>query len=99
MVNLETPTDDTVPVFMPPRKRQTSKKTAGGHNYVDHIVCVQVKQKMVLIEIYSVDNCMIKIQIAAKRPKVSIIIKFRGFIVANKSNGREEAIDCIDEDG
>lgn len=46
MVNSEKPIDDTVPVFMPPKKRQTSKKAAGGHNYVDHIVCVQVKVKM-----------------------------------------------------
>lgn len=42
MVNSEKAIDGTVPVFMPPRKRQTSKKATGGHNYVDHIVCVQV---------------------------------------------------------
>lgn len=33
---------DSVPVFVPPRKRQTSKKQNGVQNYVDHIVCVQV---------------------------------------------------------
>lgn len=26
------------PVFVPPRKRQTTKKTNGVQNYVDHIV-------------------------------------------------------------
>lgn len=33
---------DGTPVFVPPRKRQTSKKQNGVQNYVDHIVCVQV---------------------------------------------------------
>lgn len=30
-----------VPVFIPPRKRQTTKKTNGTQNYVDHIVSVK----------------------------------------------------------
>lgn len=30
------------PVFIPPRKRQTNKKTNGTQNYVDHIANVQV---------------------------------------------------------
>ena len=30
------------PVFIPPRKRQSSKKTNGTQNYVDHIVTAQV---------------------------------------------------------
>ncbi|XP_055923166.1 transmembrane protein 169 isoform X1 [Eupeodes corollae] len=34
------------PVFIPPRKRQTSKKTNGTQNYVDHIVAVQNRQKV-----------------------------------------------------
>lgn len=32
------------PVFVPPRKRQTTKKPNGVQNYVDHIVCAQVSQ-------------------------------------------------------
>lgn len=31
-----------LPLFIPPRKRQSSKKCNGSHNYVDHIVTVQV---------------------------------------------------------
>lgn len=42
MMNGEKNMSDTVPVFVPPRKRQTSKKQNGVQNYVDHIVCVQV---------------------------------------------------------
>lgn len=42
MINVEKKISDTVPVFVPPRKRQTSKKQNGVQNYVDHIVCVQV---------------------------------------------------------
>lgn len=34
------------PVFIPPRKRQTSKKANGTQNYVDHIVAVQNRQKL-----------------------------------------------------
>lgn len=34
---------DKAPVFVPPRKRQTSKKQNGVQNYVDHIVSVQVR--------------------------------------------------------
>ncbi|XP_037948378.1 uncharacterized protein LOC119686107 [Teleopsis dalmanni] len=34
------------PVFIPPRKRQSSKKTNGAQNYVDHIVNVQHRQKL-----------------------------------------------------
>ena len=34
------------PVFIPPRKRQTTKKTNGSYNYVDHIV-VQVNHYFV----------------------------------------------------
>lgn len=30
------------PVFIPPRKRQTNKKSNGTQNYVDHIANVQV---------------------------------------------------------
>lgn len=30
----------SVPVFIPPRKRQTTKKANGTQNYVDHIVTV-----------------------------------------------------------
>lgn len=33
-----------LPLFIPPRKRQLSKKCNGGHNYVDHIVTVQVRK-------------------------------------------------------
>lgn len=32
--------DLSVPVFIPPRKRQTTKKPNGTQNYVDHIVSV-----------------------------------------------------------
>lgn len=35
-------TDLSVPVFIPPRKRQTTKKSNGTQNYVDHIVSVSV---------------------------------------------------------
>lgn len=35
-------TNDALPVFVPPRKRQTNKKIGGVQNYVDHIVNVQV---------------------------------------------------------
>lgn len=31
------------PVFIPPRKRQTNKKSNGTQNYVDHIANVQVR--------------------------------------------------------
>lgn len=34
---------ESVPVFVPPRKRQTTKKVNGVQNYVDHIVSVQVR--------------------------------------------------------
>ncbi|XP_023306545.2 uncharacterized protein LOC111688290 [Lucilia cuprina] len=34
------------PVFIPPRKRQTNKKTNGTQNYVDHIANVQNRQKL-----------------------------------------------------
>lgn len=37
---------ESIPVFVPPRKRQTSKKQNGVQNYVDHIVCVQVRVLM-----------------------------------------------------
>lgn len=42
MINVEKNMTDSVPVFVPPRKRQTSKKQNGVQNYVDHIVSVQV---------------------------------------------------------
>lgn len=32
-----------LPLFIPPRKRQSTKKCNGSHNYVDHIVTVQVR--------------------------------------------------------
>lgn len=35
---------ESVPVFVPPRKRQTTKKVNGVQNYVDHIVSVQVSK-------------------------------------------------------
>lgn len=41
MVGLEK-VNDNAPVFVPPRKRQTTKKTGGVQNYVDHIVSIQV---------------------------------------------------------
>lgn len=41
MVGIENTKD--FPVFIPPRKRQSSKKGSGTQNYVDHIVVVQVK--------------------------------------------------------
>lgn len=41
-MNVEKSGSDSVPVFVPPRKRQTSKKQNGVQNYVDHIVNVQV---------------------------------------------------------
>ncbi|XP_005191541.1 uncharacterized protein LOC101895400 [Musca domestica] len=34
------------PVFIPPRKRQTNKKSNGTQNYVDHIANVQNRQKL-----------------------------------------------------
>lgn len=34
------------PVFIPPRKRHTNKKSNGTQNYVDHIANVQVNKKM-----------------------------------------------------
>uniref|UniRef100_A0A1A9X201 Transmembrane protein 169 n=1 Tax=Glossina brevipalpis TaxID=37001 RepID=A0A1A9X201_9MUSC len=34
------------PVFIPPRKRHTNKKTNGTQNYVDHIANVQNRQKL-----------------------------------------------------
>lgn len=42
MINIEKNMNDSIPVFVPPRKRQTSKKQNGVQNYVDHIVNVQV---------------------------------------------------------
>lgn len=43
MVGLDKSND--TPVFVPPRKRQSSKKAGGGvQNYVDHIVSIQVKK-------------------------------------------------------
>lgn len=41
-MNVEKSGIDSAPVFVPPRKRQTSKKQNGVQNYVDHIVSVQV---------------------------------------------------------
>lgn len=41
MVGIEN-INETIPVFVPPRKRQSSKKVVGVQNYVDHIVSVQV---------------------------------------------------------
>lgn len=41
MVGIDKP-KETVPVFVPPRKRQTTKKVGGVQNYVDHIVTLQV---------------------------------------------------------
>lgn len=41
MVGLDK-TTDSVPVFVPPRKRQSSKKAGGVQTYVDHIVSIQV---------------------------------------------------------
>lgn len=41
-MNVEKTGIDGVPVFVPPRKRQTSKKQNGVQNYVDHIVSVEV---------------------------------------------------------
>lgn len=43
MINTEKNVANSVPVFVPPRKRQTSKKQNGVQNYVDHIVSVQVR--------------------------------------------------------
>lgn len=40
MMNTEANSSDSIPVFVPPRKRQTSKKQNGVQNYVDHIVQV-----------------------------------------------------------
>lgn len=37
--------NDQQPMFVPPRKRQASKKSNGNSNYVDHIVNVQVRDK------------------------------------------------------
>lgn len=42
MVGLEKTND--MPVFVPPRKRQTSKKSGGVQLYVDHIVNIQVQK-------------------------------------------------------
>lgn len=42
MVNIENGASEAEPVFVPPRKRQSSKKPNGVQNYVDHIVCAQV---------------------------------------------------------
>lgn len=43
MINAEKNSTESIPVFVPPRRRgQTSKKQNGTQNYVDHIVCVQV---------------------------------------------------------
>lgn len=42
MMNVDKTAIDSAPVFVPPRKRQTTKKQNGVQNYVDHIVCVQV---------------------------------------------------------
>lgn len=41
-MNVEKSAVDSAPVFVPPRKRQASKKQNGVQNYVDHIVSVQV---------------------------------------------------------
>lgn len=52
MINVEKNMTDSVPVFVPPRKRQTSKKQNGVQNYVDHIVTVQVCKNIEYFEIY-----------------------------------------------
>lgn len=44
MLNIENGISESEPVFVPPRKRQSSKKPNGVQNYVDHIVCAQVSQ-------------------------------------------------------
>lgn len=44
MLNTENSISDSIPVFIPPRKRQSSKKPNGVQNYVDHIVCAQVSR-------------------------------------------------------
>lgn len=41
--------DISVPVFIPPRKRQTTKKSNGTQNYVDHIVSVCVHENYILL--------------------------------------------------
>lgn len=46
--------NETIPVFVPPRKRQSSKKVVGVQNYVDHIVSVQVNCPLLC-------SCMLKI--------------------------------------
>lgn len=48
MINGEKNISNSVPVFVPPRKRQTSKKQNGVQNYVDHIVSVQVCKPQIL---------------------------------------------------
>lgn len=42
MVSKSAVSGEERPVFIPPRKRQTSKKVNGAQNYVDHIVNIQV---------------------------------------------------------
>lgn len=42
MLGVDHDIESSLPVFIPPRKRQSSKKTNGVQNYVDHIVNVQV---------------------------------------------------------
>lgn len=46
MVNIENGASEAEPVFVPPRKRQSSKKPNGVQNYVDHIVCAQVSDNL-----------------------------------------------------
>ncbi|XP_017466855.1 PREDICTED: uncharacterized protein LOC108359484 [Rhagoletis zephyria] len=46
MVSKSAVSGEERPVFIPPRKRQTSKKVNGAQNYVDHIVNVQNRQKL-----------------------------------------------------
>lgn len=52
--------EDLGPVFMPPRKRQTSKKSTTVQNYVDHIVQVTHSTKyLVLVNLNNNQICFI----------------------------------------
>ncbi|XP_031626447.1 uncharacterized protein LOC116342827 [Contarinia nasturtii] len=74
MINAEKNISDAVPVFVPPRKRQTSKKQNGVQNYVDHIVCVQTNDRKYPIS-SSLEDLLSKTNQAGERKQLANFMK------------------------
>lgn len=77
MLGVDRDVEASLPVFIPPRKRQSTKKPNGVQNYVDHIVSVQVNYpKMSSIELkYKLQTFLF----AVAESSIPTLIKFRGF--------------------